>query len=36
MPFDLVRQDLLLDLEPVGKARVKSIVDELFLPLVES
>jgi AcrR family transcriptional regulator len=34
MPFDLVRQDLLLNLEPVGKARVKSIVDDLFLPLV--
>jgi hypothetical protein len=28
-----VRQDLLLNLEPVGKARVKSIVDDLFLPL---
>ena len=34
MPFDLVRQDLLLNLEPVGKVRLKSIVDDLFLPLV--
>jgi len=34
MPFDLVRQDLLLNLEPVGKARLESIVDDLLLPLV--
>jgi len=33
MPFDLVRQDLLLNLEPVGPQRIKSIVDDLFLPL---
>lgn len=33
MPFDLVRHDLLLNLEPLGSARVQSIVDELFLPL---
>ncbi|MFD2416748.1 TetR/AcrR family transcriptional regulator [Amycolatopsis pigmentata] len=34
MPFDLVRHDLLMDLEPPEPARVRSIVDELFLPLV--
>lgn len=34
MPFDLVRHDLLMDLEPVRPARIRSIVDELFLPLV--
>jgi AcrR family transcriptional regulator len=35
MPFDLVRHDMLMDLEPVGAARIQSIVDELFLPLVQ-
>lgn len=34
MPFDLVRHDMLMDLEPVKPARISSIVDELFLPLV--
>jgi AcrR family transcriptional regulator len=34
MPFDLVRHDMLMDLKPVGPARIRSIVDELFLPLV--
>ncbi|MEU6431316.1 TetR/AcrR family transcriptional regulator [Microbispora sp. NPDC046973] len=34
MPFDLVRHDLLMDLEPLKPARIRSIVDELFLPLV--
>jgi AcrR family transcriptional regulator len=34
MPFDLVRHDLLMDLEPPAPARIRSIVDELFLPLV--
>jgi AcrR family transcriptional regulator len=34
MPFDLVRQDLLLNLEPPRRARLESIVDDLFLPLV--
>lgn len=34
MPFDLVRHDLLMDLRPVEPARIESIVDELFLPLV--
>lgn len=34
MPFDLVRHDLLMDLEPLKPARIRSIIDELFLPLV--
>ena len=34
LPFDLVRHDLLMDLEPPEPARIRSIVDELFLPLV--
>jgi hypothetical protein len=34
MPFDLVRHDLLMDLEPPKPARIRSIVDDLFLPLV--
>ncbi|OPG06324.1 TetR/AcrR family transcriptional regulator [Microbispora sp. GKU 823] len=34
MPFDLVRHDLLMDLKPLKPARIRSIVDELFLPLV--
>lgn len=33
MPFDLVRHDLLMNLEPLKRARIESIVDELFLPL---
>ncbi|TVT22447.1 TetR/AcrR family transcriptional regulator [Amycolatopsis acidiphila] len=36
MPFDLVRHDLLMDLEPLKPARIRSIVDELFLPLVRN
>lgn len=34
LPFDLVRHDLFMDLKPVPPARVRSIVDELVLPLV--
>ncbi|MBW8487111.1 TetR/AcrR family transcriptional regulator [Actinomadura parmotrematis] len=34
MPFDLVRHDLLMDLEPLKPERIRSIVDELLLPLV--
>jgi AcrR family transcriptional regulator len=34
LPFDLVRHDLLMDLRPLPPARIQSIVDELFLPLV--
>lgn len=33
MPFDLVRQDLLMTLKPVSEERIVSIVDDLFLPL---
>ncbi|WP_437280559.1 TetR/AcrR family transcriptional regulator [Sorangium sp. So ce375] len=36
LPYDLVRHDLLMDLRPLKPARIRSIVDELFLPLVES
>ena len=36
MPFDLVRHDLLMNLKPLRPARIKSIVDELFLPLLSS
>ena len=36
MPFDLVRHDLLMDLRPLKPARIQSIVDELFLPLVQN
>jgi hypothetical protein len=36
MPFDLVRHDLLMDLKPLMPARILSIVDELFLPLVQN
>jgi AcrR family transcriptional regulator len=34
MPFDLMRHDLLMTLQPVTPERIKSIVDDLFLPLV--
>jgi len=36
MPFDLVRHDLLMDLKPLKPARIQTIVDELFLPLVQN
>jgi AcrR family transcriptional regulator len=36
MPFDLLRHDLLMNLKPLKPARIKSIVDELFLPLLQS
>jgi AcrR family transcriptional regulator len=36
LPFDLVRHDLLMDLEPLDAERIHSIVDELFLPLVRA
>jgi AcrR family transcriptional regulator len=36
MPFDLVRHDLLLNLKPLRPARIQSIVDDLFLPLVQT
>ncbi|QKG19843.1 TetR/AcrR family transcriptional regulator [Actinomadura verrucosospora] len=34
MPFDLVRHDLFMELEPLKPARIRTIVDDLFLPLV--
>lgn len=34
MPFDLLRHDLLMNLQPARPARITSIVDEIFLPLV--
>lgn len=34
LPFDLVRHDLLMDLGRVAPERIRSVVDELFLPLV--
>jgi AcrR family transcriptional regulator len=33
MPIDLVRHDLLINLKPLKRARIESIVDDLFLPL---
>lgn len=33
MPFDLVRHDLLMELKPLTPARIRAIVDDLFLPL---
>jgi AcrR family transcriptional regulator len=35
MPFDLVRHDLLMNLTPLPRHRIRSIVDELFLPLIQ-
>ena len=35
LPFDLVRHDLLMELRPPEPARIQSIVDDLFLPLVQ-
>lgn len=34
MPFDLVRHDLLMDLKPLKPARIRTIIDDLLLPLV--
>lgn len=34
VPFDLLRHDMLMALEPLKPARILSIVDELFLPLL--
>ena len=34
MPFDLLRHDLLMTLEPLPNDRILAIVDTLFLPLV--
>lgn len=35
VPFDLLRHDLLMDLRPLQPVRIRSIVDEIFLPLVQ-
>jgi AcrR family transcriptional regulator len=35
MPFDLLRHDLLMNLKPLQPRRIKSIIDDLFLPLVQ-
>jgi AcrR family transcriptional regulator len=34
MPFDLMRHDLLMTLKPISAERIRSIVDDLFLPLI--
>lgn len=34
MPFDLMRHDMLMDAAPLVPARIRSIVDDLFVPLV--
>ena len=34
MPFELLRHDLLMTLRPIPPERIRSIVDDLFLPLV--
>jgi AcrR family transcriptional regulator len=34
MPFDLMRHDLLMTLKPISAERVRSIVDDLFIPLI--
>jgi AcrR family transcriptional regulator len=36
MPFDIVRHDLFMNLKPLSRARLRSIVDELFLPLAQA
>lgn len=36
MPYDLVRHDLLMTLQPPEPARIRSIVDDLVLPLVRA
>jgi hypothetical protein len=36
LPFDLARHDMLIDLKPAAPARITSIVDELFLPLLRT
>jgi AcrR family transcriptional regulator len=34
MPFDLMRHDMVMNREPLPRARLEAIVDQLFLPLV--
>ena len=33
MPLQLMRHDILMTLQPVSEERIRSIVDNLFLPL---
>lgn len=35
MPFDLVRHDLLMTLKPLKATRIRSIVDDMLLPLIQ-
>lgn len=35
MPFDLVRHDMLMDLKALKPNRIRSIVDDLVMPLIE-
>ncbi|MFF1822298.1 TetR/AcrR family transcriptional regulator [Kribbella sp. NPDC058245] len=35
LPFELIRHDLLMHLEPPGPARIRAIVDDVFLPLTK-
>src|SRR5262249_12120825 len=34
MPFDLIRQDMLMTYTPIPPERILAIVDDLFMPLV--
>jgi AcrR family transcriptional regulator len=34
MPFELMRHDLLMTLEPIPQQRILEIIDDLFLPLI--
>jgi len=36
LPYDLVRHDMLMSLSTVSAARIESIVDEIFLPLIRA
>jgi AcrR family transcriptional regulator len=36
MPFDLMRHDMLMTYKPIPPERVRTIVDDLFMPLVSS
>ncbi len=36
LPFDLVRHDLLMDVKPLAPERIRSIVDEIALPLLRA
>ena len=34
MPFDLVRHDMLMNSKPVKRTRIRSIINDIFLPLI--